>query len=103
MTQMADSLRDVADEMKTRRESKAHEREQTARQNLTPKLPDDPQERAIAILEQDATLSDNEMIQVIDYFMADRDLARVYATLQTSRARTSFLESRLAKLRGEAM
>jgi hypothetical protein len=90
---MAGYLRDMVDLMKERRESKAREPKSL--------LPDDPQERPIVILEQDAAFSDDEMLEAIDYFMADRNLARAYAALQIPRTRTGFLQRRLAKLRGK--
>jgi hypothetical protein len=99
MSEMAGSLRDMADFLKVKQESQTQKDLQTCPQ--TPKLPEDPQERAIAILEDDASLSDNELNEVIGYFLADRDLARAYATLKTSQRRGNFLEHQLTKLRKE--
>ena len=62
-------------------------------------LPQDPLERAIITLEADAALSDNEMMEAINVFMADKDIARVYATLRTTHARTNLMQRHLAKLR----
>ena len=62
-------------------------------------LPQDPLERAIITLEADAALSDNEMMEAIDVFMADKDIARVYVTLWTTHACTNLMQRHLAKLR----
>lgn len=61
-------------------------------------LQQDPLERAIITLEADAALSNNEMMEANNIFMADKDIARVYATLQTSRACTNLVQCHLAKL-----
>ena len=47
---------------------------------------------------QDAEFSDNEMMDVIDIFTADQDIAKVDATLQTSRACTTLVQHHLAKM-----
>ena len=47
---------------------------------------------------QDTEFSDNEMMDVIDIFMADQDIAKVYATLQTSRACTTLVQHHLVKM-----
>ena len=91
ISRMAGYVRDMANTLRLeveRRESKARE----------PKLPDDFQEKAIAILKQDAAFSDNEMMEIIDFFMVDRNLARVYTAI-SSRRRTGFLQYQLVKLR----
>ena len=94
ISRMAGYVRDMANTLRLeveRRESKARE----------PKLPVDFQERAIAILKQDAAFSDNEMMVIIDFFMVDRNLARLYTAI-SSRRRTVFLQYQLAKLRALA-
>ncbi|KAF8261031.1 hypothetical protein EI94DRAFT_1705852 [Lactarius quietus] len=69
---MATSLREMTTFMKMKREPKE------ALPSLTPKLPDDPQERAIAILEDDGFLSDDSLVEVVELFLANRDCARGY-------------------------
>ena len=92
----------MSSSMKAREEARLC-REQAREQAkiLTQALPQDPQERAISILEDDAEFSDHELNEVIDFFMADRNLARAYATLKTPRMRSSFLKHQLVKLRKE--
>ena len=63
-----------------------------------PQLPQDPLERAIIKLEADSAFSNNEMMDVTDVFMADHNIARVYATLQTSQAQTSLVQHHLEKM-----
>lgn len=96
MSEMANSLRNMFDHMKSRKEEKAHEGPSKQ------KLPEDVQERAIAILEDDGLLSDNEFMEVVDHFIDDRNFARVYATLRTRHTRTQFLQRRLKKIRLES-
>ena len=48
-------------------------------------------------------VSTDEMLDVIEVFMANHTFAAVYATLQTSRARMSLVQRHLAKLRGGSM
>ena len=92
MTEMATSLADMVKVIKKKRVLKMRA--------LTPPpmLPQDPLERAIVKLEADAEFSDDEMMNVIDIFMADQDIAKVYATLQTSRACTTLVQHHLAKM-----
>jgi hypothetical protein len=86
MSEMATSLSSMVKVMESRMELKTHE------EPKTPKLPENLQERVIAILEQDAAFSDNEFPEVIDHFIADPNFARVYyATPQTSRTHVAFL------------
>ncbi|KAH9001595.1 hypothetical protein EDB92DRAFT_80708 [Lactarius akahatsu] len=62
---------------------------------------DDLLTRAIIALEQDAGLSDKALAEAAYCFLVDRDVARVYVTLQTPRARSHFLrqlETRRRKL-----
>ncbi|KAF8264931.1 hypothetical protein EI94DRAFT_1805099 [Lactarius quietus] len=96
MKDMATSLREMTTFMKTKREPKE------APPGLTPKLPDDPQERAIAILEDDGFLSDDSLIEVVKLFLANHDCARGYATLKSSHARTNFIQRQRAKAAHEA-
>ncbi|KAH9161924.1 hypothetical protein EDB89DRAFT_1913571 [Lactarius sanguifluus] len=100
ISDMADSLRDMVIHMKTRKEEKTG----TCKEPLTrtQKLPEDPQERAVAILEQDAEFSDQETLEIVGYFMADRDFARVYATFQSSHMCTGYLQHQLPKFRGKS-
>ncbi|KAH9037598.1 Myb/SANT-like DNA-binding domain-containing protein [Lactarius pseudohatsudake] len=93
MSNMADSLRDMVVHMKTRKEGK------TSEVPLAQRLPEDPQERVVAILEQDAQFSDEETLEIVGYFMVDRDFARVYATFQSSCMRTGYLLHQLPKFR----
>ncbi|KAH9001598.1 hypothetical protein EDB92DRAFT_81268 [Lactarius akahatsu] len=51
--------------------------------------------RAIIALENDGGLSDKELAEAAHYFMTDRDVARVYVALQTTRARSHFLQYKL--------
>ena len=78
MTEMATSLADMVKIIKKKRALKTRA--------LTPplRLPQDPLERAIITLETDAEFSDNKMMDIINIFMANQDIAKVYATLQTS-------------------
>lgn len=92
MSEMATSLADMVKAIQKKRAPKTRALSPPSR------LPQDPLERAIITLEADAEFSDNEMMDVIDIFMADQDIARVYATLQTSRARTTLVQRHLAKL-----
>ncbi|KAH9049309.1 hypothetical protein EDB83DRAFT_2522852 [Lactarius deliciosus] len=101
MTNVADSLRDMVVHMKTRKEGKTSTCKEPP--TRTQKLPEDPQERAVAILEQDAEFSDQETLEIVGYFMANRDFARVYATFQSSRMRSGYLQLQLPKFRGELM
>ncbi|KAH9008044.1 hypothetical protein EDB83DRAFT_2532258 [Lactarius deliciosus] len=82
MTDMADSLRDMVIHMKTRKEGKTSTCKEPP--THTQKLLEDPQERVVAILEQDAEFSDQETLEIVRYFMANCDFARVYATFQSS-------------------
>ncbi len=91
MADMSDTLHDMVNYMQSRKEEKA------GKQPSATKLQEDPQERAIAILQKDAPYSDNELMDVVDIFMADCDFTRVYATLDTSRMHTIFLQRRLKK------
>ena len=78
---------------------KSRVKKELAKESSTLKLPDDPQERAIYLMEDDSCLSDHECNETIVYFMADRHLARAYATLKTFHRRTSFLQHNLKKIR----
>ena len=78
---------------------KSRVKKELAKESSTSKLPDDPQERAIYLMEDDSCLSDHKRNEAIAYFMADRNLARAYATLKTSHRRMSFLQHNLEKLR----
>jgi hypothetical protein len=102
MSEMATSLGSMVKVTESRMELKTHE------EPKTPKLPENLQERAIAILERDAALPDNEFLEVIDHFIADPNFARVYyATLQTRLTNAcgippgSSVGSSLKMLRGE--
>ena len=70
MTKMATSLADMVKVIKKKRAPK------TRVLTPPPTLPQDPLERAIVKLEVDAEFSNNEMMNVIDIFMADQDIAR---------------------------
>ncbi|KAH9180209.1 hypothetical protein EDB89DRAFT_1917859 [Lactarius sanguifluus] len=62
---------------------------------------DDLLTRAITALEQDTGLSDKALAEAAYCFLVDRDVARVYVTLRTPRARSYFLrqlETRRRKL-----
>lgn len=86
LSKMATSLTSMVKAIKKKREPK------------TPRaLTLDPLERAIVTLEADTAFSDDEMMDVIDVFMADPDIARVYATLQTSQVHTTLVQRHLAK------
>lgn len=95
MSEMANSMNHMADVMQTRREGKSRLVEQPP----GPTLPTDTQEKAIAILEGDKTHFGDELNEVIVYFLADLNLARVYATLRSPSARLGYLEFQLKKLR----
>lgn len=94
MQEMAASLASVVDVIKKKRAPKTP-------RALTPplRLPQDPLERAVITLEADAALSDNEMLEAIDILMTNEKIAKVYATLQTSQARTNLIQRHMAKLR----
>jgi hypothetical protein len=95
MTEVANSLAEMADAMKTKRESKARKLPSTS------KIPGDPQERAITFLEEDLCFSDNEMYEIFNLFRADPDLANVYSTIKTSRMHPGFIQRHLVKVREE--
>ena len=69
---------------------------------LTPplRLLQDPLERVVITLKADVALSDNdnEMLEAIDILMTNEKIAKVYATLQTSQARTNLIQRHMAKL-----
>jgi hypothetical protein len=91
MSSINDTLGDIAKSIKKRKAARAAASRATA-------LPQDALERAVIILEDDAAFSDNETMEVIDMFMADREVARVYASLQTAHTRTNLVMHHLAKL-----
>ena len=84
MSNLSESLTDIAKLIKKRCTAKA-----IAAASLQGAL-----ERAIVILEADAAFSDDETI--IDMFMDDGEIARVYVTLQTSHACVRLLTHKLA-------
>ena len=98
MSEMANSLASMVEVFKTKRAPKT-QRAPTP----PPTLPQDPLARAVVTLEADGAFSDDEMLDVIEVFMANHTFAAVYATLQTSRAHTSLAQRHLAKLRGGSM
>ncbi|KAF8256521.1 hypothetical protein EI94DRAFT_1711180 [Lactarius quietus] len=93
MNAIAHSLGSVFKDMRKKRATK-----RTRALTPPPRLLQDPIERAIVTLEADAAFSDNEMMEVIDIFMTNEQIARVYATLQSSHARTNLVTRHLAKL-----
>ncbi|KAH9051486.1 hypothetical protein EDB87DRAFT_1694566 [Lactarius vividus] len=94
MSEMVSALAEVVDAMKSRLVS-------MPRPELSKHSTDDLLTRAIIALEQDMGLSDKALAEAAYYFMIDREAARVYVTLQTTRARSHFLrqlETRRKKL-----
>ena len=91
MSKVAGSLSDIAKAVKKRKAAKA-----------LAGLTQGPLERAIAILETDAAFNDDTMPKIIELFMANRDIATVYATLQSFHGRTNLVQYHLAKLEGGA-
>jgi hypothetical protein len=98
MSEMATSLASMVKAIKKKRAPKM----QRALTPL-PKLLQDPLERAIVTLEVDTAFSDDETMDIIDVFMANQAITRVYATLQTSQVCTNLVKCHLAKLRGESV
>jgi hypothetical protein len=92
MSSINDTLGDIAKSIKKRKAARAAASRATA-------LPQDTLERAVIILEDDAAFSDNETMEVIDMFMADQEVVRVYASLQTAHTCTNLVMHHLAKLR----
>ena len=93
MSEMATSLASMAEAFKMKRAPKT-----AMAPTPPPGFPQDPLARAAIILEADGEFSKNEMMDAIEVFMADHNIVTVYASLQTSRACTSLLQRRLAKL-----
>ncbi|KAH9030038.1 hypothetical protein EDB85DRAFT_1891771 [Lactarius pseudohatsudake] len=99
ISDMADSLGNMVVHMKMRKEEKTG----TYKEPLTwiQKLLEDPQERAVTVLEQDAEFSNQETLEIIGYFIADHDFTRVYATFQSSHMHMGYLQQWLLKFCGE--
>ena len=93
MSNISKKLSDIAKSIKKRQA--ARDAARTAAQATAPPL--DALEWAVIILKDDGAFSDHETMEVIDMFMADWELVRVYATLQTSHTRTNFVMHHLAK------
>ena len=96
MTTISNSILDLSNSIKKRKAARAA----TSKATRADALPLDALERAIVILEEDAAFSDNETMEVIDMFMADQELAKVYVTLQASHKRSTLVVHHLAKRRG---
>ena len=93
MSNISEKLLDIAKSIKKRQATRDAAR--TAAQATAPPL--DTLERAVIILKDDGAFSDHETMEVIDMFMADRELARVYATLQTSPHTYEFCDAPLGE------
>ncbi|KAI9446784.1 hypothetical protein H4582DRAFT_605079 [Lactarius indigo] len=84
MSEMVSAFAEMVDAMKSRLVS-------MPRPEPSKPSTDDLLTRAIIALEQDMGLSDKALAEAAYCFMIDRDVARVYVTLQTARARSHFL------------
>ncbi len=92
MSELVGAFCEMVDAMKSRLVS-------TPRPESSNSSTDDPLTRAITALEKDGGLSDDELAEAVHYFMIDRDIARVYAILETPRLRSRFLRRKLESLR----
>jgi hypothetical protein len=97
MSKMAKSLDAMAKAMEKKKISIPQPKQEASSPTKGLKLPTDPQEKAIVLLENDALFSDNEMLDVIEFFIAEPNIAKAYASIGTSSLRTNFLERRRAK------
>jgi hypothetical protein len=95
MNNLNDTLSDIASSIKKRKAERAAAKAAA--------LPQDTLKWAVIILKADAAFSNDETMQIIDMFMADQEVARVYASLQLSRMRTNLVVHNLAKMRGESV
>ena len=95
MSEVANSLASMVEVFKMKRAPKT-QRVPTP----PPMLPQDPLARAVVTLEADGAFSDDEMLDIIEVFMANQTFVAVYATLQTSQACMSLVQHHLAKLWG---
>ncbi|KAF8271334.1 hypothetical protein EI94DRAFT_1698111 [Lactarius quietus] len=93
MNAIAHSLGSIFKDMRKKRATK-----RTRALTLPPRLLQDPIERAIVTLEADVAFSNNEMMEVINVFITNKQIARVYATLQSSHVHTNLVTCHLAKL-----
>ena len=92
---MANSLASMVEVFKMKRAPKTQRVP-----NPPPMLPQDPLARAVVTLEADGAFSNDEMLDIIEVFMANQTFVAVYATFQTSQAHTSLVQHHLAKLWG---
>ncbi|KAH8993776.1 Myb/SANT-like DNA-binding domain-containing protein [Lactarius akahatsu] len=92
MTEMARSLQDVFEHMKKRQEEKVSSTQQDPRQDL---------DKAIELLSEDATLDDDEFMEVVDHFSNNLNFARAYTTMRTPLMHAMLIWRRLKKLHGE--
>ncbi|KAF8260972.1 hypothetical protein EI94DRAFT_1811008 [Lactarius quietus] len=93
MSEMAKSL----SAMEKKKVSTLQPKQEASSPTKGPKLPADPQEKAIVLLENDAPYSNNEMLNVIEFFIVEPNIAKVYASIGTSNLHTNFLERRRVK------
>ncbi|KAH9022583.1 hypothetical protein EDB85DRAFT_2151721 [Lactarius pseudohatsudake] len=90
--EMARSLQGVFEHMKRRQEDKVSSTQQDPGQELN---------KAIGLLSEDATLDDDEFMEVVDHFWNNINFARAYTAMPTPQMRTTLIRRRLRKLHGE--
>ncbi|KAH9010401.1 hypothetical protein EDB85DRAFT_2161328 [Lactarius pseudohatsudake] len=92
MSEMARSLQGVFEHMKRRQEDKVSSTQQDPGQELN---------KAIGLLSEDATLDDDEFMEVVDHFWNNINFARAYTAMPTPQMRATLIRRRLRKLHGE--